>query len=38
MERKWCQDAIIYQDYLRIFKYDNNDGFVDFIGIINKLD
>ncbi len=38
MERKWWQDAIIYQVYLRSFKDDNNDGIGDFKGLINKLD
>ena len=38
MERKWWQDAIIYQIYLRSFKDSNNDGIGDFKGLISKLD
>ena len=38
MERKWWQDAIIYQVYLRSFKDSNNDGIGDFQGLISKLD
>jgi len=38
MERKWWQDAIIYQIYLRSFKDSNNDGIGDFQGLISKLD
>lgn len=38
MERKWWQDAIIYQVYLRSFKDSNNDGIGDFNGLISKLD
>jgi len=38
MERKWWQDAIIYQIYLRSFKDSNNDGIGDFNGLISKLD
>jgi glycosidase len=38
MIRKWWQDAIIYQLYLRSFKDSNNDGIGDFQGVISKLD
>lgn len=38
MERKWWQDAIIYQVYIRSFKDSNNDGIGDFQGLISKLD
>lgn len=38
MERKWWQDAIIYQLYIRSFKDSNNDGIGDFEGLISKLD
>lgn len=38
MERKWWQDTIIYQVYLRSFKDSNNDGIGDFQGLISKLD
>ena len=38
MERKWWQDGIIYQCYLRSFKDGNNDGIGDFKGLISKLD
>ena len=38
MTRKWWQDAIIYQIYLRSFKDSNNDGIGDFKGLISKLD
>lgn len=38
MERKWWQDAIIYQVYIRSFKDGNNDGIGDFKGLISKLD
>ncbi len=38
MERKWWQDAIIYQIYLRSFKDSNKDGIGDFRGLISKLD
>ena len=38
MDRKWWQDAIIYQIYLRSFKDSNNDGIGDFKGLISKLD
>ncbi len=38
MKRKWWQDAIIYQIYIRSFNDSNNDGIGDFNGIIEKLD
>ena len=38
MDRKWWQDAIIYQIYIRSFKDSNNDGIGDFNGLISKLD
>ncbi|MBN2604911.1 MAG: alpha-glucosidase [Bacilli bacterium] len=38
MKRKWWQDAIIYQLYLRSFKDSNHDGIGDFQGVISKLD
>lgn len=38
MERKWWQDAVIYQVYLRSFKDSNNDGIGDFNGLVSKLD
>jgi glycosidase len=38
MKRKWWQDAIIYQCYIRSFYDGNNDGIGDFKGLIEKLD
>ena len=38
MKRKWWQDAIIYQIYLRSFKDSNNDGIGDFNGLTSKLE
>jgi glycosidase len=37
MDRKWWQDAIIYQCYIRSFKDTNSDGIGDFKGLIEKL-
>lgn len=38
MERKWWQDTIIYQIYIRSFNDSNNDGIGDFKGATQKLD
>ena len=38
MERKWWQDAIIYQIYIRSFNDSNNDGIGDFNGVVEKLE
>ncbi len=38
MNRKWWQEAIIYQCYIRSFFDGNNDGIGDFRGLIQKLD
>lgn len=38
MHRKWWQDTIIYQVYLRSFKDTNNDGIGDLQGVVEKLD
>ncbi|AIO19340.1 Oligo-1,6-glucosidase [Candidatus Izimaplasma bacterium HR1] len=38
MKRKWWQDAIIYQCYIRSFYDKNNDGIGDFKGLIEKID
>ena len=38
MEKKWWQDAIIYQCYIRSFYDGNHDGIGDFKGLIEKLD
>ncbi|MEC9484780.1 MAG: alpha-glucosidase [Candidatus Izemoplasma sp.] len=38
MTKKWWQDAIIYQLYIRSFYDANNDGIGDFKGLIDKLD
>ena len=37
MERKWWQDAIIYQCYIRSFKDSNGDGIGDFQGLTSKI-
>ncbi len=37
MTRKWWQDAVIYQVYLRSFNDSNNDGIGDLQGVIEKL-
>ena len=37
MKRKWWQDAIIYQIYIRSFMDSNNDGIGDFNGARSKL-
>jgi alpha-glucosidase len=34
----WWQKGIIYEIYLRTFKYSNDDGVGDLKGIITKLD
>ena len=38
MKKKWWQDAIIYQCYIRSFKDGNGDGIGDFRGLIEQLD
>lgn len=38
MTKKWWQDAIIYQCYIRSFYDKNNDGIGDFKGLIDKID
>lgn len=38
MKRRWWQEAVIYQVYLRSFKDANGDGIGDFKGLIEKLD
>lgn len=37
MNKKWWQDAVIYQCYIRSFKDGNNDGIGDFRGLIDKI-
>jgi len=38
MKRRWWQEAVIYQVYLRSFKDANGDGIGDFKGLISELD
>ena len=38
MKRKWWQDAIVYQVYIRSFQDSNNDGIGDLLGIQSRLD
>jgi len=37
MVKKWWQDAVIYQCYIRSFKDGNDDGIGDFLGLIEKM-
>src|SRR5512147_1905204 len=37
-DRLWYRDAVIYQLHIKAFLDSDNDGFVDFQGLIGKLD
>lgn len=38
MQRKWWQDAVIYQIYMRSFMDSNGDGIGDLPGVLERLD